>query len=86
MYVILTYDVNKKRVSKTRKICKKYLKHIQKSVFEGTITEAMLKRLKGELQKVIDSDEDQIAIYEFESLKYTHKEVIGLYDNYSSIL
>ena len=35
MYVILTYDVGAKRVSKVMKTCRKYMVHVQKSVFEG---------------------------------------------------
>lgn len=46
VFVILTYDVNQKRVGKVCKVCKKYLHHVQKSVFEGEITEARLKQLK----------------------------------------
>lgn len=34
MYIILTYDVGSKRVEKVLKICRKYLVHVQKSVFE----------------------------------------------------
>ena len=45
-YAFLFYDVNEKRVQKVFKICKKYLAHIQKSVFEGNITEGQLKQLK----------------------------------------
>lgn len=48
MYVVLTYDVNEKRVQKAMKVCRKYLVHVQKSVFEGNITEAKLKKLKKE--------------------------------------
>ena len=46
MFVILSYDVNRKRVSKAMKICRKYLVHVHESVFEGTITESKLKSLK----------------------------------------
>ena len=43
MYVIITYDVGVKRNSKVLKICRRYLLHVQKSVFEGHITETDLK-------------------------------------------
>ena len=46
MFVIVTYDVNVKRNNKVLKICRKYLVHVQKSVFEGNITEAKLRKLK----------------------------------------
>ncbi len=51
MYVILTYDVKEVRVSKAMKICRKYLTHVQRSVFEGWLTESTLKRLKRDLEK-----------------------------------
>lgn len=35
MFIILSYDINKKRVGKILKICRKYLVHVQKSVFEA---------------------------------------------------
>lgn len=57
----------------------KYLEHVQKSVFEGSITEAKLNKLKKELFRAIVKDEDSIIIYKFETLKYSSKEVIGLY-------
>ena len=46
MFVIVVYDVGSKRVSRIMKTCRKYLSHKQKSVFEGMITEAQLKKLK----------------------------------------
>ena len=52
---------------------------MQKSVFEGSITEAKLNKLKKELFRAIVKDEDSIIIYKFETLKYSSKEVIGLY-------
>lgn len=77
MYVIVVYDINQKRVGKALKICRKYLVHVQKSVFEGTITEAKLERLKKEMSNLINPAEDAIVIYRFESSKYAQKEQIG---------
>lgn len=57
----------------------KISEHVQKSVFEGSITEAKLNKLKKELFRAIVKDEDSIIIYKFETLKYSSKEVIGLY-------
>ena len=48
MFVILVYDVKAKRNNKILKTCRKYLRHVQKSVFEGNLTEAKLKRLKNQ--------------------------------------
>lgn len=77
MYVIVTYDVGAKRNPKILKICRRYLEHVQKSVFEGFITDKKMRRFKSEIQKVILPEDDQVAIYEFDSLRYTQKEIIG---------
>ena len=60
MFVILVYDVKTKRNNKILKTCRKYLRHVQKSVFEGNLTEAKLKRLKNELKKISNEKEDSI--------------------------
>lgn len=78
MFVILTYDVASKRVSKVMKTCRKYLTHVQKSVFEGMITDGKLDRLKQELSRIIVSAEDEVCIYKLETVKYASKETIGV--------
>lgn len=77
MFVIVTYDVGRKRVNKVMKICRKYLLHIQNSVFEGNLTHARLNRLKKELENIIETKLDHVCIYEFDSIKYSRKEEIG---------
>jgi CRISPR-associated protein Cas2 len=86
MYVIVTYDVNKKRVSKIMKTCRRYLFHVQNSVFEGIITEAKLKKLKAELEKKMEKKADSVCIYEFDSLRYSRKEQIGQVQVFSNII
>ena len=68
-YAFLFYDiadefseVGKYRVAKVFKICKKYLKHHQKSIFRGSITPANQLKLENELKKVIDKNLDFISI------------------------
>ena len=60
--------------------------YIQKSVFEGDITEAKLKKLKAELRKACHADEDSVVIYRFETLKYSSKEIIGVHKEESNFL
>ncbi len=86
MYVILTYDVGVKRNSKMLKICRKYLEHVQKSVFEGFISDKQLSRLKNEIEKVLAPNDDQVAIYEFDTLRYTQKDIIGYHISKDNIL
>ncbi len=86
MFVILSYDINHKRVGKVLRICRKYLAHMQKSVFEGKLTESELNRLKAELKKVIKLQEDSICIYQMDSVKYARKEQIGVVEQRSNII
>ena len=86
MFVILTYDVNQKRVAMVLKTCRKYLFHVQNSVFEGTITEAKLRQLKEDLESKIDKKSDQICLYEFDSTKYSRREQIGATEDISNVI
>ena len=82
MFVILAYDVGSKRVSKARKIIKKYLNPLQESVFEGHISEAKLGKLKKELFEFIDNDYDSVIIYKIGSTRFAKKDEIGKTLNY----
>lgn len=77
MFVIMAYDVGVKRSAKVLKTAKKYLRPIQKSVFEGFLTESQLKRMKQELQGLIDTEQDQITICRLPSEKVLVKDEIG---------
>ena len=77
MYVILVYDCGEKRVSKMLKLCRRYLNWIQNSVFEGNITELMLKKLKCEAKEIMDEEEDSLIIFASRQEQWLEKEVIG---------
>ncbi len=58
MYIILVYDIvmdeSGARVQRNVfKICKKYLTHIQNSVFEGEVSDAKLLKMQLEIKKYI---------------------------------
>lgn len=78
MFVILTYDINSKRVGKVMKCCKKYLFRVQNSVFEGNISQSKLNKLKNELYKLINTSYDSVRIYEFNYTDYASVEKIGI--------
>jgi CRISPR-associated protein Cas2 len=86
MYVILTYDVKVKRNPKVLKLCRKYLTHVQKSVFEGFISERQLGALEKRLHVLINCEEDQIAIYRCTNLECIKKELIGYHMTQDNIL
>jgi CRISPR-associated protein Cas2 len=84
MYIILVYDIStvtkagQKRLPKVMKKCREYLRHTQKSVFEGEISEAKLFALKTELQKIINEKEDYVVIYQLPAKTILNRENIGI--------
>lgn len=77
MYVILVYDFGEKRVGKMLKLCRKYLNWIQNSVFEGEITEVLLKDLQIKAERFMDKEEDSIIIFKNRAQVMMSKEIIG---------
>ncbi len=78
MFLILVYDVGEKRVAKVLKICRKYLTWVQNSVLEGEISAANFKKLKLELKRVIDEDEDSVIFYILRTTKYSERQSMGI--------
>ncbi|MPW24512.1 CRISPR-associated endonuclease Cas2 [Alkalibaculum sp. M08DMB] len=89
MYVILMYDImmdekSAKVQRHTFKTCKRYLTHIQKSVFEGNLSELNLMKLKSELKKYIRHDKDSLLIFKSRDEKWLEKESLGIEDDKTS--
>lgn len=76
-YAFVMYDVGEKRVHKVFKICKKYFKHHQKSIFRGHITPSNIIALRNELKKVINAEEDFISIIKLLNQASFEEEIIG---------
>lgn len=77
MYVVLVYDIGQKRVAKMLKLCRQYLHWIQNSVFEGEITEVVLKKLIVEAKRIMDEEADSIIIFKSRDQKWLDKAIIG---------
>lgn len=83
MYVILVYDINleekegQKVLRNVYKICKKYLVHIQNSVFEGELLESQLIKLRAELNKYIRKDQDSVIVFKSRNQKWMEKMFLG---------
>lgn len=89
MYAILVYDIvtdeyGKKKLPVVFKICKKYLVHIQNSVFEGNISMPKLTMLKNELKPHIRKDKDSVILFTARDERWLKKEFIGLEDDNTS--
>lgn len=83
MYAILVYDINledkkgQKVLRNVYKTCKKYLVHIQNSVFEGELLESQLMKLKAELKKYIRNDKDSVIVFKSRNQKWMEKMFFG---------
>ena len=91
MYVVLVYDVRQqengsKRWLRIFKICKKYLTHIQNSVFEGELSKAQLAKLQQELKLYIDEELDSVIIFKSRQEKWLDKEFWGRKDDATSFI
>jgi len=89
MYIILIYDIimdktGTKILRNVFKICKKYLTHIQKSVFEGNLTELEYMKLKSELNRYIRKDRDSLIVFKSRNDKWLDKEFLGVIDDKTS--
>ncbi|WP_294657356.1 CRISPR-associated endonuclease Cas2 [uncultured Fusobacterium sp.] len=89
MYVILVYDIKldetgAKVLRNVFKICKKYLRHIQNSTFEGEINISSLNKLQFELYKWIRKDKDSVILFKSRDSKWLNKEFWGMIDDKTS--
>jgi len=89
MYVILVYDIEMdeggaKALRRIFKTCKKYLTHVQKSVFEGEITPALLKKLQVELSPNIRENKDSVLVFKSREERWLQKEFWGKVDDKTS--
>jgi len=64
--------------SKLRKTVIRYLRPVQKSVFEGYISERKLKKMKQEIACLVDIENDAVVIYSIASTECMEKQQLGL--------
>ncbi len=86
MHFIIVYDINVKRVVRVLKFLRRYLNWVQNSVFEGELTYAEFKKVKAGLKKIINKEEDSVAIYRFDSSVKVMKETLGVEKSDADIL
>lgn len=87
MYVILMYDIDlnekegQKVLRRVFKTCKKYLVHIQNSVFEGELLDSQVLKLKNELSKDIRKDKDSVLLFKSRNQRWMEKEFWGMIED-----
>jgi CRISPR-associated protein Cas2 len=65
VYVIVVYDTAVERNPKILRTCRQYLHHVQRSVFEGELSAAQLRRFRSAVEGVIDAGYDHVLLYSF---------------------
>ena len=86
MFLILCYDAKSKRIGRLRKTVKRYLYPVQRSVYEGFLTEGKLKQLKKELEALVDCEEDAVRIYKFPTAYGAEVERLGVLSGSSNLI
>ena len=76
VYVIVVYDMQADRTRLMLNFLRKYLTHVQNSVFEGEVTEGDLETIRNKSRDTLNSDES-VIIYRMSSQKYIDRTVIG---------
>lgn len=75
-FIVVAYDIPEKRSTVFRKICIRYLLKLQKSVFEGSISEKNLVLFAKEVHSSI-KEGDFIKIYKINSRRFIKEIEIG---------
>jgi CRISPR-associated protein Cas2 len=65
VYVIVVYDTLAQRNPQILRVCRQYLHHVQRSVFEGELSAAQVRRFRAAVEGVIDPSYDNVLFYSF---------------------
>ena len=83
MDLLVTYDVNtltregRRRLRRVAKTCEGHGQRVQFSVFECSLTETQLARLKERLLAIIDTEEDSLRLYHLRGPRTAVVEAFG---------
>ena len=81
--VLICYDVNtiesagRKRLRQVAKACEGNGQRVQNSVFECTLSDALLEKLRAKLLDIIKKEEDSLRIYFLYGPRESRLEVYG---------
>ncbi|WP_223066869.1 CRISPR-associated endonuclease Cas2 [Paenibacillus caui] len=88
MLVLVTYDVSttsregRRRLTQVSKKCLDYGQRVQNSVFECILDTTQFRRLKYELEELIDKNTDSLRFYNLGDKHKTKVEHIGVKASY----
>jgi CRISPR-associated protein Cas2 len=76
VYLVVVYDVEADRTRLFLNYLRRYLTHVQNSVFEGSVTEGDAEKIRNELDSMLQAGES-VIVYEMSSDSYVDREVFG---------
>jgi CRISPR-associated protein Cas2 len=76
VYVVVVYDMEAERTQKMLKFLRRYLTHVQNSVFEGDVTEGDLQEIRSFVDETLNEGES-VIIYELSSETLVSRTVYG---------
>ena len=76
VYVVVVYDMQADRTRLALNFLRRYLTHVQNSVFEGDLTEGDLETVTTRLDEMLEPDESAI-VYRMASESYVDRTVVG---------
>ncbi|MBU5353461.1 CRISPR-associated endonuclease Cas2 [Paenibacillus barcinonensis] len=88
MLVLITYDVStmdregRRRLSRVAKKCVDHGQRVQNSVFECILDAAQFRRLRYELEELIDKDTDSLRFYNLGDNYKSKMDHVGAKDTY----
>ncbi|MGW4365457.1 CRISPR-associated endonuclease Cas2 [Nocardia takedensis] len=65
MYVIVVYDTAVERNPVVLRTCRRYLHHVQRSVFEGELSPAQYRGFRTAIETAIDRSYDSVLVYTY---------------------
>lgn len=76
MHVLIVYDTEKENCATLHKFLKGFLHWNQRSVFEGSVTEAQYREIKQTLNRIRAKD-SHVVLYTVENEKLLNREELG---------
>ena len=76
MFLLIVYDTDRKNCADLHKYLKTYLHWNQRSVFEGTVTEAQYYKIKDRIDE-IRAPNSHVVFYSMENDKLLRREELG---------
>jgi CRISPR-associated protein Cas2 len=78
VFVVLVYDTLAERNPAVLKTCRRYLHWIQRSVFEGELSNAQYRSLTASLRTQIDTTYDSVRVYIVRTPEFIETHTLGV--------